>query len=120
MEENKIQCSKYVWFDTECGRFFLTSEASEMIYRQKGLICSYSGSNEWIHHFACEMLDFYTGDSIYNYALGTVDYEKRIPEIFKANKDTVINFIKKTTETSWGRKMYAMIDAILDDAEGNQ
>lgn len=117
MEENQIQVNKYVYFNTENGYFYLTSEASEMIYRQKNLICSYSGSNEWINHFVCEMLDFYTGDSIYNYALGTVNYEKDIPRIFKENKEKVIDFIKKTTEESSTRKMYKTIENIIDEAE---
>jgi len=115
MEE--IQCNKYVYFNTEYGRFYLTSEAQNIIYRQKNLICSYSGSNEWIHHFVCEMLDFYTGDSIYNYALGTVDYEKRIPEVHKTNKEELNKFVQKTTELSWGKKMYKTIENIIDEAE---
>lgn len=117
MEENKIICNKYVYFDTERGYFYLTSEAQESIYRQKSLICSYSGSNEWINHFVCEMIDFCSGSSIYNYALGTVRHEKEIPEIFKTNKDAVISFIQKSTEKPWGQKMYKMIEMIIDEVE---
>lgn len=118
MNENKIEINKYMGFDAENGRFYLTSEAQEIIYRQKNLICSYSGSNEWIHHFTCEMLDFFTGSSIYNYALGTIRHEKEMPEIFKTNKDAVINFINRTLSESWGIKMYKIIELIIDEAEG--
>jgi len=51
MEEKQININKHMYFSVEYGRFYLTSEASEIIYRQKELICSYSGVNEWIHHF---------------------------------------------------------------------
>lgn len=116
-EENEIQVNKFVYFDTENGLFCLTPEASEIIYRQKNLICSYSGANEWINHFVCEMIDFCSGASIYNYSLGTVRHEKEIPEIFKANKEAVINFVNKTTQKPWGQKMYKMIEMIIDEAE---
>jgi hypothetical protein len=119
MEENKIEINKHMTFDTECGRFFLTSEASEIIYRQKGLICSYSGSNEWIHHFTCEMLDLCSGASIYNYALGTIRHEEEIAKIFKTNREAVINFINKTTQEPWGKKMYELIEKIIDEVEAN-
>jgi hypothetical protein len=119
MKENQILVNKYVYFDTENGYFYLTSEASELIYRKKGLICSYSGANEWINHFVCEMIDFCSGSSIYNYALGTIHHEKEIPEIFKTNKEAVINFIKRSLETPWSVKMYQLIEKIIDEAEPN-
>lgn len=117
MEKDNIRVNKYVYFDVEYGRFYLTSEALNIIYRQKELICSYSGSNEWIHHFTCEMIDFCSGASIYNYALGTVKHETEIPKIFSSNKDAVVDFIRKTTEKPWGIKMYKMIENIIDEAE---
>jgi hypothetical protein len=106
-----------MYFDTESGRFFLTSETLEIVYRQKNLICSYSGANEWIHHFVCEMLDFCSGSSIYNYALGTIKHEEEISKIFKINKEAVIEFINKTIEESWSIKMYKLIENIIDEVE---
>ena len=117
MEENIIKINKYMYFDKQYGSFCLTSEASELIYRQKGLICSYSGANEWIQHFTCEMLDFYSGASIYNYALGTIKHETEIPKIFTVNKEAVINFVNKSIEEPWGKKAYKMIEMIIDEAE---
>jgi hypothetical protein len=116
MDENNIVINKYVCFSKENGTFFLTSQATEMIYRQKGLICSYSGSHEWIHHFVCEMIDFCSGASIYNYALGTVKHETEIPKIFKENKEAVIRFIEKTLEKPWGKKMYELIERIIEES----
>lgn len=117
MSEKRININKYLYFDTEYGRFQLTSEASEIIYRKKNLICSYSGANEWIHHFTCEMLDFCSGSSVYNYALGTIKHEDEIPKIFKVNKESVINFVKKSVDELWSQKMYKMIEMIIDEAE---
>jgi len=117
MDENKISINKHIFFDTESGRFYLTSEASEIIYRVKGLICSYSGSDEWIHHFVCEMLDFCSGSSVYNYALGTIRHETEIPKIWGTNKQAVIDFVTKSLETPWGKKMYKLIENIIDEAE---
>lgn len=113
--DNVIEINEYMYFETECGRFFLTSEAQEIIYRQKGIICSYSGSNEWLHHFTCEMLDLYTGASKYNYALGTTVHEKELPDIYKQNKDGVIEWIKGSLDKEWGKRMYATIKYIIDD-----
>jgi hypothetical protein len=118
MENDKqITINKYIYFDTKYGRFYLSSEALEIVYRQKNLICSYSGANEWIHHFTCEMLDFCSGSSIYNYALDTIKHEKEIEEIFKTNKEAVINFINKSIQEPWSKKMYKFIENIIDEAE---
>lgn len=117
MDKNTIEINKHMYFDTTYGRFYLTNEASEIIYRKKNLICSYSGANEWLHHFTCEMLDFCSGGSIYNYALGTCKHEKELPELFKTNKEGIIEWIKGTTEKPWGKKMYELIERIIDEAE---
>jgi hypothetical protein len=119
MEDNKIEVNKFVYFDKESGKFCLTSDASELIYRKKGLICSYSGANEWINHFVCEMIDFCSGASIYNYSLGTIAHEKEIPKYFSTNKDAIVKFIIRTTEESWGKKMYELIERIIEETEPN-
>ena len=114
MEDNQIQVNKYVFFDIECGRFCLTLEASELIYRERELICSYSGANDWVHHFTCEMLDFCSGSSIYNYALGTYKHEEELLRLYKINnKEVVIDFVKRTIEEPWGKKMYQDIENII-------
>ena len=115
--ENTININKYMYFNTEVGRFELTPEASELIYRQKNLICSYSGSSEWINHFTGEMLDFCSGTSIYNYALGCYKYEDEIARIFKDNKDAVIEWVKKSIEEPWSKKAYRFIETIIEESE---
>lgn len=115
MEENNININEYMYFDKECGKFFLTSEALEIIYRKKNVICSYSGANEWIHHFTCEMLDLYSGSSKYNYSLGQTVHENELPEIFKQNKAGVIEWIERIQGEEWGIHMFATIKNIIND-----
>ena len=115
--DTQININKYMYFDTIYGRFYLTSEASEIIYRKKNLICSYSGANEWIHHFTCEMFDFCSGSSIYNYALGTCKHETELAELFKTNKEGVIEWVEGTLQKSWSKKMYELIETIIDETE---
>ena len=113
--ENVIDINKYMYFNTEIGTFELTSEASEIIYRQKNLICSYSGANEWINHFTCEMLDFCSGTSIYNYALGCYKHEDEITKIFKENKEAVIVWVGKSIEVPWSKGAYKFIETIIEE-----
>jgi hypothetical protein len=58
MEEDKIiKINDCICFNKESCCFFLTRDTVETIYRTKNVICSYSGANEWAHHFVCEMID---------------------------------------------------------------
>lgn len=41
-----LTISKNLVWDDEFGRFYLSSDAQETIYREKNVICSYSGSSE--------------------------------------------------------------------------
>lgn len=116
MENNLINMSKYVDFDKSMGRFCLTNEASQIIYREKSIICSYSGADEWCNHFVCELIDLYCGCSKYNYALGTTVHETRIPEAIKEGyKEEVMNFINRMKKEEWGIKVFKMFDSIIDD-----
>lgn len=114
----KIEVSKNVRFDTDSCRFHLTSEASETIYRKKGVICSYSGASEWVHDFTCDMLDLYSGSTPYNYALGCYCHKERFPALVKAGEaEKVVKFVKSTVENETFKKMYANIDRIIDDLD---
>ncbi len=113
--ENIIEINKYIYFDKSDGRFHLTSEASEIIYRQKHIICSYSGADEWINSFTLEMMNVYTGSSPYNYSLETCDHREAMPQLFKENKEKVCGWVEKSKETEWGKHMYRMIMNIIDD-----
>ena len=87
---NIIEINKYMYFDKNCGVFCLTSEASEIIYRQKEIICSYSGADEWINFFTLEMMNLYTGSSPYNHAIGTCDHHEAFPRIKRIKRGYVI------------------------------
>lgn len=115
MKENIIYINKYMYFDKKDGAFHLTSEASEIIYRQKGIICSYSGADEWIQHFTLEMMNFYTGSSPYNYALGTCNHHEAFPRVFKENPEGLCEWVEKSLNKEWGKHMYKMIENIIDD-----
>lgn len=115
MNENEIKVSKYAFFDKECGLFFLTSEAKTIIYREKNIICSHSGANEWCNHFICELIDLYSGSSHYNYAINSTIHETTLPKIFKTDKEHVINWIDKIKDEEWGLKLFKMFDNIIDD-----
>lgn len=119
VEPKQIKINKYVYFDCEDGHFCLTPEALELIYRQKSLICSYSGANEWCNHFTCEMIDFCSGASIYNYSLGTTQHEKEIPKVLQTNRPVLLEWIQKSTETPWGKKCYELLERIITEAEAD-
>lgn len=115
MKENIISINKYLYFDKERGVFALTDEASEIIYRKKEIICSYSGADEWCNHFVCELIDLYSGSSKYNYALGTTVHETAIPEIWKENKDGVCEWVERSMNKEWGKRAFDMLITVIDD-----
>ena len=102
-------------FNKVYGVFQLTSEGSEVVYRQKNIICSYSGADEWINFFTLEMINFYTGSSPYNYALGTCDHHTAFPRIFEKDKDSLCEWVEESLTKEWGIHMYKMIENIIDD-----
>ena len=114
-ERNIIEINKYMYFDKDFGVFRLTSEASEIIYRQQEIICSYSGADEWINFVTLEMINLYTGSSPYNYALGTCDHHEAFPRVFKENPEGLYEWVEKSLNKEWGKHMYKMIENIIDD-----
>lgn len=113
--KNIIEINKYMYFDENCGLFRLTSEASEIIYRQKEVIRSYSGADEWINFFTLEMMNLYTGASPYNYTIDSCDHHEAFPRIFKETKDGLCAWVEKSLTETWGQRMYKMIESIIDD-----
>ena len=113
--KDRITINKYMYFDKINGVFRLTSEASNIIYRQKEIICSYAGADEWINFFTLEMTNLYTGASPYNYALDTCDHHEAFPRLFKQNKDFLFKWVENSITTEWGTRMYKMIENIIDD-----
>lgn len=115
MTENIIGINKYLYFDKKRGKFCLTSEAQDIIYRQKWVICNYSGADEWCNHFVCELIDLYSGLSKYNYGVGTIVHEKEISNIWEQNKMSVCDWVKKTKDKAWGKRAFDMFVKIIDD-----
>ena len=115
MKENIVEINKYMYFDKNLGKFCLTSEAEEIIYKEKQIICSYSGANEWLNFFTLEMMNLYTGSSPYNYALNACDHHEAFPRIFAENKEYLNKWVEKSLTEEWGMKMYQMIENIIDD-----
>ena len=115
MNENEIKVSKYAYFDKENGCFYLTPEAQNIIYREKNIICSYSGSNEWCHHFICELIDLYSGSSKYNYSLGSTVHETYIKQHFNNDKEYISNWVDRIKYEDWGLRLFKIFDSIIDD-----
>lgn len=114
--ENKIEINDYVLFDANSGRFCLTIKSGEIIYREKGVICSYSGSDDWCHQFFCQLLDLYSGRSKYNYALNTGDFALDISDMYKAgHAEEVCAYIERNKNRSWFSKAANMMATIIDD-----
>lgn len=115
MGKDIIEINNYMYFDKQTGSFCLTSEASEIIYRKKNIICSYSGADEWVNAFTLEMMNLYTGSSPYNYALNTCDHHEALPRLFKEDREKVCEWVEASLTTEWGKHMYQMIANIIDD-----
>lgn len=116
----QIQVSKYIYYDCNYGRFYLTTAAQEILYNNKQLICSYSGCNDWIDHFVHEMMNLYTGNSPYNYALGTCNYHIKFPRLWKDHPNEINAYVQKSLETTWGKAMYDCIDHIIDEVPSHK
>ena len=111
-----IYINDYLYFDAEYGYFNLSDKAKEILYRQKEVICSYSGCNEWGHNFFCELIDLYSGSSQYNYALGTVVHAYQIKEMYRnGHKDEVINWVNKHKNDMCFSMAAAMLANIIND-----
>ena len=116
MSDKMIYINDYISFDTENGWFILSREAQEILYRQKHLICSYSGCVEWGYNFFCELLDLYSGGSQYNFALGTVIHKYELEEAYKAGHvKEVIDWVNRKKEQEWFKKAADMLVKIIDD-----
>ena len=117
-EEVDIHIGKYINFNR--GSFWLNREASEVIYHQKEIICSYSGASEWCNAFFCSLIDLYSGSSPYNYALGTTDHFKRIPEYWISNPQGVADWVIKSIEKEWFKKCVEAFEFVFDNLPINK
>ena len=115
-DDKNIYINDYLSFNPVNGYFELSYAAQEIVYRQKQVICSYSGCVEWGHNFLCELLDLYSGNSKYNYSLGTIEYKKGIArEYERGHKEEVTRWIIKHKDDEWFSKAATMLVNIIND-----
>lgn len=113
---NLININDYIYFNCDDGKFTLTNEAKEILYRKKQIICSYSGCIEWGHEFFCELLDLYSGCSIYNYSLNSFKHKETIEELYrKGHSAEVSQWLEKIKDKTWFTKCADMLVTIIDD-----
>ena len=118
MSEEMIYINDYLSFNTTNGWFELSHKAQEILYRKKHVICSYSGCTEWGHMFFCELLNLYSGQSIYNFALGTTDFKDEIEQLYRiGHSQEVIAWVNRHKNEIWFCKAAAMLRTIIDDVE---
>lgn len=111
----KLKCGKYIEFDFNYGTFCLTDNASNIIYREKECICSYSGADEWCNHIFCQLIDLYSGSSPFNMALGTCEHETQIRHYWIENKDGVIYWLNKHKDSKWFKIACKTFDVIFEN-----
>ena len=114
MNDNII-INDYISFNPIYCRFELSSEAQELLYRKKQVICSYSGCIEWGHDFFCQLLDFYSGMSIYNHTIGCFKHKEEFEQGQSCPKEVSI-WIKKHKNDEWFVKAANMMESIINDA----
>lgn len=100
--EKVFPIDSYLAFDARFGRFILTDTASEIIYREKGIIRSYSGADEWCHNFFCQLMNLFSGSSPYSPVLRNVDFEEDIKEAYRTgHSKEVIDWMAKHKDDHW-------------------
>ncbi len=113
---DNIYINDYIGFNPDSGWFELSTMAQDILYRQKQVICSYSGSTEWGHNFFCELLDLYSGGSKYNYALGMVVHKDDLEEAYKSgHKQEVVDWVNRHKDDIWFCQAAAMLANIIRD-----
>lgn len=111
--------SDYIVFDNESCWFCLSDFGMKILY-DKNIISSYSGANEWCHHFFCELLDLFSGCSIYNYALGCYEHEKMIAQLCQEGHATeVANWVERHKNDDWFVRAVESMTAVIDNLPGD-
>lgn len=109
-----VPIDDYMFFDKERGKFCLTDLGSSIL-TSRGVICSYSGTDEWFHHFTLEMMNLYTGRGPFNHSFGDIDFHVEFPQAFNRDRDETIDWVVDSVSTKWGKQMYAMIHQVIDN-----
>lgn len=112
-DKNKVRISEHLLFDISKGKFVLNPSTAEEIYREKHLIESYSGCDEWCNHTMCELLDVCSGVSIYNHTIGCFEHEKRLPEW--ASPDKMLYWLNSKRPRDSFKKAVTMFEFIVNN-----
>lgn len=116
VDPDDIYLTDWISFDKVRGIFVISNEAQNILYREKEIICSYSGAVDWGHMFFCELLNLYSGQSIYNYALGTCDFASEIARLYQeGHSHDVIEWVERKKNEEWFTKAAAMMATIIKD-----
>lgn len=100
---DKLIINSFLGFDCKTCRFFLSENARDMLY-SKQAIYSNSGADEWCHHFFCELLDLYSGCSVYNYSINSYKHEDAISYYCKnGHYEEVVSWIDDHRGKIWFR-----------------
>ncbi len=111
MEENTINLNDYLYFDKSAKKFVATDKTTNILW-EKDIICSYSGIDEWTHFFMCELLNLYSGRSVYNHSLSDIDYAESF-EIYPT--EAVEGWIERVKKEEWFIKAIDMFSKIIED-----
>lgn len=87
-----MKINKYFYYEVEEKKFYVNNKVSEIIYRKKEIICSYSGIDQWANDTVTGMIDLYCGGVWYNYTLNSCDHKQSFIDL---DVETCENFVKK-------------------------
>lgn len=118
LSKKEILIGKYVIFND--GLFLPNEKVSELLYTNTKLICSYSGVTEWCNHVICELIDIYSGTSIYNYAFNCYKHEEKIKNDWNRTPELVIDWIFNILEKEWFKLVISSFENIIESIEINK
>ena len=103
----------------ENGFFKLNDKGTKIIHDKSELICSYSGADQWCHHFICELLDLYSGSSEFNCSLGTYKHQKELPQCWNENAQYVIKWFDKHSDRLWYKLAEKSFNNVMETIQDN-
>lgn len=118
LSKKEILIGKYVIFND--GLFLPNEKVSELLYTNTELICSYSGVTAWCNHVICELIDIYSGTSIYNYAFNCYKLEEKIKNDWNRTPELVIDWIFNILEKEWFKLVISSFENIIESIEINK
>lgn len=112
MEENTINLNDYLYFDKSAKKFIATDKTAHILYSEKNIICSYSGVDEWTDFIMCELINLYSGHSIYNHSLSDIDFANSFE---RCSTEAIVKWIERAKKEEWFIKAIDMFSKIIED-----